>query len=667
MARRETSNSQVRGTNASGARTSGCFQGTAFGGAQGTAQTPASARTGRPTTPSRPQSTTHTSETPRGTFTTHTTRPRRESSPRSSQPRDTQPPHTSTFAALPALLKAFIIVGAALVLITFARLFYLQIIKGGEYRDMAQATRTDVVSIAAVRGTIYDRRGNVLAISVPATTVYANPQEVKDPEATARVLAQTLDADEELILDNIIWGQENDKQFIYVKRQASLQEGSAVRALKLDGVYFLEDTRREYPYGQVAGQIVGLCNAEGSGVCGLELYYDKILAGVAGEFVAEIGESGLPIPGGLVQSKPAINGQDIMITIDIDMQKELEDALVRSASTEGASSTSGIIMDGSNGEILAMASLPLFNPADTSQVEDGATTLWPVSIYYEPGSTFKTISAVALLEHGAARPETQIFCPVALEANERTVTDSEERDPATMDLNRIMAISSNVGIVRLVEEHLGFDVLYKDIIRYGFTEKTGVDFPGETAGYLAPFSTWTPIQAYNVSFGQGVSVSGLQLVRFYGALANGGIACTPHFLLTNITTGTDATYPTRRLVNNPATAADIAGVLRHVITEGTAWTAKIPDYYVVGKSGTAEIFDGNEYRTDKFNRSFIGYLTDASTPLVVYFCAQEVAYEGSVAPVTFRAIMSAAIERYRVTTSWDGVETTVPGVQIAVE
>ncbi len=575
---------------------------------------------------------------------------------------------TGVFASLPRAFWLFLGVGLVAALAIMVKLFYVQIYNADWYRERAQDARTDVVTISATRGTIYDRNGNVLAVSVPAVTIYANPQEITDdPAYVADLLAGLLDGDAELIQDNIEWGQENDKQFIYIKRQATIAEASTVKALELNGVYYLDDTRREYPYGEVAGQIVGLCDAEGNGICGLELYYNDILSGVAGQYVAEVGESGLPIPGGLVQSVEAVDGQDIMITLDIDLQKELEESLTKAAASEGTDSASGIVMDASNGEILAMASLPLFNPADTSEVEDGATTLWPVSISIEPGSTFKSISATSMLEHGVVEPSTQIYCPTYLEANDRRITDSEERSAEIMDLNRIMAVSSNIGVVRLVEEYLGFGTLYKDIVRYGFTETTGIDFPGETAGYLDDYSDWTDIQAYNISFGQGISISGLQLVRFYGALANEGVACTPHFLMTNITTGEDATFATKQIINNTQAVEQMSDVLRHVITEGTGWQAAISDYYVVGKSGTAEIYSGDSYLVGSYNRSFIGYLDKASSPLVAYFVVNDVPHRGSVTPVTFRCIMQSAIERYRVTSDWDGVETVEPGVHIEVE
>ncbi|MBR2790794.1 MAG: penicillin-binding protein 2, partial [Eggerthellaceae bacterium] len=320
------------------------------------------------------------------------------------------------------------------------------------------------------------------------------------------------------------------------------------------------------------------------------------------------------------------------------------------------SSTHGMVIDASSGEILAIASLPLFNPADTSEVAEGATTLKGISWTYEPGSTFKTITATSLLENHAMEPTDEIYAPIYIEANDRKVTDTEVRDDEFMTLNHIIGASSNVGTALAVEEKLGFDVLYRDILRYHMIEPTGVDFPGEAEGYMDDFDTWTRIQGYNIAFGQGISVTPIRMALFYCALANGGVACTPHFLLTNITTGEDAVFGSEVVIPDAETVDKVAGVLRHVVVGGTSPQANIPGYYVVGKSGTAEIFNGVEYLKDDFNRSFIGYLVEASMPIVVYFCANDVPFEGNVAPAAFRTIMKTVVERYRVTSKWDGHE-----------
>ena len=571
----------------------------------------------------------------------------------------------NSFAAFPMLFKVIIGIAAFLTVFIMARLLYLQVVNADELRQQALETRTWPVKSTPSRGTIYDRRGNVLAISVPAVTIYADPTEIKqrmedgediDPEDLAFQIAIAIGGDRELYLERLTT---EGVRFVYIQRQATLEAGAILKELDLPGIYFQSDTRREYPYGEVAGQIIGLCNMDGEGMTGLELYYDDILRGTPGLYIAEFGADGTPIPGSVIEETPAVSGQDIMITIDIELQIELEDALKRSASYEHASSTHAIVMDASNGEILAMASLPLYDPSGIKDYEVGADVLKGVTWTYEPGSTFKTVSAMSILEHGAMEPTDEIFAPVELEANDKKVTDTEVRGDEMMTLNHIIGASSNVGIALAVQEKLGFELLYEDILRYGFTELTGIDFPGEATGYIDEYDdNWTKIQEYNVSFGQGILVTPIQMARFYCALANGGVACTPHFLLTNITTGEDAVFPTKVIIPNEEAVDKMAGVLRHVVVGGTSPQAAIPGYYVVGKSGTAEIYDewGGYYRTDAYNRSFIGYLVDASMPLVCYFCANEVEFSGNIAPSTFKTIMKVALERYRVTSKWDGQE-----------
>ena len=221
-----------------------------------------------------------------------------------------------------------LVIFLGLALVWAGRLVYLQIIKAPEYSEAAAASRTLSIDIPARRGTIYDRNGNVLATSVEATTVYVNPKEIIDVSGTASALAETLGGDAEDYTDYLT----QDTTFVYVKRQADVEDADALRAKGLTGVYFLDDTKRVYPYGETAGQIVGLVDVDGNGLTGLELYYDDILSGTPGERVFQTGGvdkngDSIPIPDGTEVDEPAVDGQDIVISIDIDMQKDLEDRL----------------------------------------------------------------------------------------------------------------------------------------------------------------------------------------------------------------------------------------------------------------------------------------------------------------------------------------------------
>ena len=543
-----------------------------------------------------------------------------------------------------------LVIFLGLALVWAGRLVYLQIIKAPEYSEAAAASRTLSIDIPARRGTIYDRNGNVLATSVEATTVYVNPKEITDVSGTASALAETLGGDAEDYTDYLT----QDTTFVYVKRQADVEDADALRAKGLTGVYFLDDTKRVYPYGETAGQIVGLVDVDGNGLTGLELYYDDILSGTPGERVFQTGGvdkngDSIPIPDGTEVDEPAVDGQDIVISIDIDMQKDLEDRLEQGVDEIGGTDGSAVLMDASSGEILAMASTPFLNPSDTSKIEEGADSIKAVTHAFEPGSIFKTVSAMALLESTDITPDVKIDCPAYLEAEDGyTVSDSHKRADAVFTFREIINQSSNVGISLAVRDYLGFGPLYDKILTYGLNETTGVDYPGEAGGYLAPdVESWSTIAKYNLTFGQGVSVTPLQMVRFYGAIANNGVACTPHLLISKPQTGETPTYETKQIIENTDAIPTMISMLETVVTDGTGIGAAIDGYTVAGKTGTAEYADEENggYVSGSWNLDFTGFLPDASLPLVCFVGVNEVPYERNTTEV-FHDIMADAIDRY---------------------
>lgn len=535
---------------------------------------------------------------------------------------------------------------AAIALLFFMRLVEVQVVKAPEYSEKAAASRTADIDLPARRGTIYDRNGNVLATSVDAVTVYGNPKEVKDVPAAAAALADTLGGDisayEELL--------RKDTTFVYLKRKADTEAADALKEKGLTGIYFIDDTKRVYPYGKVAGQVLGFVNVDGDGVSGLELYYDDILKGTPGRLVVQRGASGMPIPGGTEIDEPAQDGQDIVISIDIDMQSYLEKRLAEGVQEIGGDDGGAVLMDASTGDLLAIASTPYFDPADPSNSEVGSDSLKPVTQAYEPGSIFKTVSMTAMLEAGAVTPDTTVFAPVGLAADEYVITDAHERGDMTMTARYVMQDSSNVGISLLVENHLGFKPLYDKVVSYGLNDATGIDYPGEASGYLAPdVDTWPQILKYNVTFGQGISTTPLQMTRFYGALINGGVAVTPHFLLSKPQTGEMVEYESEKIVESDAAIAPMVSMLETVVESGTGRDAAIEGYRVAGKTGTAEYVDEKTglYAKNSYNLDFVGVLPDATTPLVCFVGVNEVPYERNTTAV-FKDIMTEAISRYRV-------------------
>lgn len=304
-------------------------------------------------------------------------------------------------------------------------------------------------------------------------------------------------------------------------------------------------------------------------------------------------------------------------------------------------------MDGGTGEIYAIASLPLLNPADRTEVEAGATEIKAISTAFEPGSIFKTVTFTAIMEEGVLSPDDTIFCPAALPADEYYVTDAHDRGDETMTVREILDRSSNVG-TSLAASKLGFPVLYDKIVQYNLTEATGVDFPGESSGYLADQSSWSTIQSYNVSFGQGVSVTPLQMTRFYGALVNDGVECTPHFLIKNLTTGEEPEWSTEKVIDNAEAIETIDSMLQTVVTDGTGSAAAVEGYDAAGKTGTAEYADEKGgYVEGVYNISFTGYLANTNSQLVCFVGATEVPGDRTMTG-TFSDIMTFATERYRI-------------------
>ena len=527
----------------------------------------------------------------------------------------------------------------------FARLLYLQVIVSDEYSSQAQASRTISFDISARRGTIYDRNGVVLATSVDATTVYCDPSEITDVSYAATKIAETLGgkaSDYTDVLDS------DTATFAYVKRQADVEAAARLEQLDIAGIYFIEDSRREYPNGAIGGQVIGVCDVDGNGLTGLELQYDEILKGTPGTYSAQRGRDGTPIPGGVTEDVPAVDGQDIMISIDIKLQDSVEQALkagVEDPRIAGEKGTS-VVMDAATGEIYAICSLPYLDPTNREEAESDAFNLSPVSQAFEPGSIFKTVSTMAVLENKVMSPEDTLFCPSAIQADEYEVSDAHDRGDETMTLRQILDKSSNVGI-SLASEKLGFSKLYDAIIRYNLNEATGVDYPGEASGYLLDYTDWALITGYNVSFGQGISVTPLQMTRFYGALANGGVEVTPHFLISLPQTGEHPTYPTEQVITDSEALDDIKSMLRTVVTDGTGKDAAIEGLDVVGKTSTAEVAREGVYVKGLYNLCFTGFIDNSSSQLVCFVSANEVYSEASVASI-FHDIMADAVDQYKI-------------------
>lgn len=543
-----------------------------------------------------------------------------------------------------ALLFAFFLIVAALFAV---RLVVLQVIEAPENSQMALSERSFSTALTPKRGTIYDRNGRVLATSIEATTVYCNPHEIEDLDKTASEIASVLGGKSDDYKESL---SAEDTYFSFIKRQADADLAQQLNEKELKGVYFLPDMKRVYPNGSVGAQVIGLVNVDGQGISGLELYYEDILGGTPGEYSIEYGATGLAIPGSEYRVA-AVDGKDIVISLDIDLQQRVEKDVADFAKEEKAASGQGLVLDGGTGEILACASTPLLDPTNLADMEDRAEELQCITRAFEPGSIFKTVTMCAALEEGVVTPTTTIYCPKELPADEYVVRDAFARNSQSMSATEILARSSNIGM-SLIATKMGFDVLNQKIHDYELDDRpTGVDFPGESAGYLLDFDYWARIQGYNISFGQGISETPLKMARFYGALVNDGVACTPHFLIELPQGGEMPEWPTTRIVQKPEVLPDLTKMLTAVVTDGTGKDAQIVGYDAAGKTGTGEYVDEDHeewgYLTDHYNVSFVGFIANSDSKLVCFAGATEVPGEPATTPV-FQDIMSYAIERYNI-------------------
>ena len=542
----------------------------------------------------------------------------------------------------PLLLLAFMM---AFVVVT-GRLLWVQGVSAKAYAKLAERQRVRDIELTPWRGAIYDREGEPLAVSVDARTVYAVPHSVKDAPATARALASVLGGKPAEYLVKL----RRDSGFVYIARKVDVERAETLKKLDLAGVGFLEDSKRVYPSGSLAGQLLGFVGIDDQGLSGLERYYDTVLRGTAGRLLAERDPFGRYIPGGVMREEKPIDGRDITLTIDKDIQYQVQLELDKTVERYHAQAGSVIVMDPRSGEIYALASTPELDPNDYRHADPKSIRLRPVQDAYEPGSTIKSMTAAAVLDRGLFTPKSKFRLPPTLRIGGHTIHDSHNRGTVNWTLTQIVTESSNVGAVKLGLT-LKTDGIYDYFSRFGLTARTGIDFPAEAVGWLPPPSQWSSSSIGNIPFGQGISVTPLQLARALSALAQHGVMPTPH-LVESVEGSSTSVWPHKRAVS--AKAADqMVGVLETVVTEGTGKEAAVPGYNVAGKTGTAQKArtDGRGYAAGKYVASFSGFLPAENPQLLIIVTVDEPKgniYGGSVAAPAFSTIARFAVAHLKI-------------------
>ena len=576
-----------------------------------------------------------------------------------------------------AILLIFII----LAIWICTRLFALTVVDAKELSEQGSEVRTSVVKLTARRGTIYDRNGSVLAASVKAITIYANPSKIDDPHKTAEILHDVLGGSAKEYYEVIT--ADPEATFVYIAKKVNTEykqqihdanqeyieqavaemreHGDDIPAeilTPLTGIEFLTDTRREYPKGNIGAQVIGAVDDEGRGISGLEQTYDSILCGIDGRRVVEeakrVSQNTAPLPmiDSVVEDVAPVAGSDIVISLDIEMQQYLEENLKAVADQRKTGNASAILLDGSSGEIVASASIPLYDREKITEEEaqNGATNAKAITLPYEPGSTFKSIIAGVALEHEFMTAEDTIYCPSYLNMYDWIIKDSVERPGMDMSLRQIIADSSNIG-VSLIEAEVGDELYYEYLQKCGLGDFTHVDYPSETPGNLADLEDWSPVQAANIAFGQGVEVSLLQMASIYGAIANDGVMIQPHFLVARPQYDAELNYDSKR-VFKAKTARELEDLLRSCVTDGYGADADIEGYDAVGKTGTAEIggtAGGYSSSQGSYICSFVGYIDNSSSNYVFMSSFENPTnYSDSPATTFFSVVMSFVANRYMI-------------------
>ena len=542
-------------------------------------------------------------------------------------------------------LKGLFLLLLGLCAIVAVRLVWIQVVRHDELSSMAERNRQNVITLQARRGTIYDRNGNVLAMSEDCRTIYCNPKEIHQPYLTAEVIATHLGGETADYVDSLT----ADTTFSYVRRKVDLDTANAIRddliAKELPGVYLLQDSRRVYPYGSVGGQVLGIVGIDGDGLSGLELYYDELLRGTNGEMIVETGAGGTPIAGASSQTTDAVDGTDLVISLDINVQRVAEEQIVEGVREYKAESGSVMVTDPQTGEILAACSTPLLDASDLSVVDPESTSLKLVSNSYEPGSIFKVLTASIGIEKGLFSPTTTFYVPAYLQVGDDMVGDDDDR-PYDMDmtLREILRRSSNTGAALIAQEKIGADTFAEGVAAFGIGQETGIDYPGEVPGIVKARNEYDGSSLGSMSFGQGLAIPLVQMVRAIGAVANKGVPLTPHFLVSEGTERVE--WEPGEAVVSEHTASQVVDMMRTVVEEGTAMPAQVEGYDIAGKTGTGELADTTKggYVEDKYTSSLIGFAPAGNPTVLVYVGLNGTPYlaTDSAAPL-FSSIMGEAL------------------------
>lgn len=541
------------------------------------------------------------------------------------------------------------------------RLFFLQIIDKSDLQAKNLSQVQVDRKLQSPRGTIYDRNGRPLAMSVVTKSLYADPKMIKQsPSEVAELIEPYVTMSKEDIVKSL----QEDTAFVWIDRMMEPEKSKAVAQLiedkNLEGLNFVEESKRYYPNGNLAAQVLGFVGTDDKGLDGLEMVLDDELKGGIQKELVATDRKGNAIFGSVLSKYLPDKGKSVTLTIDASIQFIAERALDKAMVDTGAKHASVIVMDPKTGEILAMANRPSYDPNNYNQSGEEAFKNIAVTNLYEPGSTFKPIIASAALAAGKWKLDTVYNDKGAFAANGHIIRNWNGEGYGPVRLLDILKYSINTGMAE-IGTLTGADILSKYVRDYGFGSETGIELPGEGAGILYNPEDMSKLDVATMSIGQGIAVTPLQMVRAFGALSNGGAMMKPHIIKSYSNSQGDVTSTTETsVVGQPVpaeTAKTIVDILEKEVSEGGGTKAMVEGYHFGGKTGTAQKLDTKHggYLDGQYIASFIGFgpVEDPKfVVLVVIDDPQKGSYYGSqiVAPV-FKDIVSQLVRYYQMSPS----------------
>ena len=550
-----------------------------------------------------------------------------------------------TLAASRRRLVAFVILMVFAFGAIAVRLTFVQTVRAEEYVEFGESQRVHTVPLPARRGAIFDRNGHELALTVDRPTIAANPRLVTDPLAQAEALAPLLDMDLAVLQERLA----RDAAFVYLARTVDPAVAEQVKALALPGVFMIDEPKRFAPAGDMALSVLGRVGTDNEGLSGLELQYEKRLAGSPGEMVVEQDPSGSEIPGGVRRFDASTRGDDLILTLDRALQYQTESVLTQQILDANARGGMALVMETRTGDILAMANLV----ANEDGVRPAPHNMALTNVY-EPGSVNKLITIAGALEEGLVEPATELSVAGTIRVADHTFSEHDPHPTENWSITDIMANSSNVGSI-MIGQQLGKERIDSYLRAFGFGSPTGLEFPGESAGLMLDTDKWSGTSIGTIPIGQGISVTAVQMLAAYNTIANGGEYVPPRLVKATVGPDGKATPVTpgeRRRVVSEETSAEVTAMLSEVVRAGTGTLAAIDGYTVAGKTGTArKPLEGKRgYKAGAYMSSFAGFVPSEKPALTAVVILDEPTpiFGGLVAAPAFADITQYGLRQFRI-------------------